>query len=175
MGRFRFCKREDPEDTTSGWRQAAPPGKESKHDAGWRDAQQAVSEVLECDHVAVLSGLGTSLCIPSADEKTSLFPTMGRLWAEAEDAVTSDHTADVLQRRGEKFFIEQRLQDAVRRHHELERLVGKWQVTDVAADQLDARSEPRARTGCCPSRVWTRDSAGPHIRSRWASRIIRLR
>lgn len=42
-------------------------------------AERALSEVLQCDQVLILTGLGTSLCIKRADS-TPLFPTMGVLW-----------------------------------------------------------------------------------------------
>ena len=46
-------------------------------------------------------------------------------------------------------LVEQRLQDAVGRHDERERAIGKRQMPDVAANQLHARLQPRALDTRC--------------------------
>lgn len=54
-------------------------------------AERSVADLLQCDHVVVLAGLGTSLCIKDpADEGKSLFPTMGVLWDAASTKVGQD-------------------------------------------------------------------------------------
>ena len=52
----------------------------------WRGGERALSELLQCDHVMVLAGLGTSLCIKTVGGEM-LFPTMAGLWAAAKAAV----------------------------------------------------------------------------------------
>ncbi|MCC7062100.1 MAG: SIR2 family protein [Planctomycetes bacterium] len=87
MGRFRFGDSSNADDTAAGWKQIAQPGPNTKDAGAWGEAQQAVADVLECDHVAVLTGLGTSLCINGPDGGF-LVPTMPALWAQTEAAVT---------------------------------------------------------------------------------------
>jgi hypothetical protein len=84
MRRYRLSS-ETESDDTSGW---TPIKVGSESDPGTEAAQRALAEVLECDHVVVLCGLGTSLCIRDpADPTKLLFPTMGVLWSKVSDKV----------------------------------------------------------------------------------------
>lgn len=54
-------------------------------------AERAVTELLQCDHVVVLAGLGTSLCIKDPNDNTkSLFPTMAALWDKVSERVGAE-------------------------------------------------------------------------------------
>ncbi len=50
------------------------------------EAKRALSDVLRCNNLVVLSGLGTSLCVPAYAEGGAKAPTMADLWNRAEAA-----------------------------------------------------------------------------------------
>jgi hypothetical protein len=55
------------------------------YDARVRDIQKSLTDILTAENLIVLTGLGTSLCIKSADGKR-LAPTMSDLWERIRDA-----------------------------------------------------------------------------------------
>ena len=52
----------------------------------WKLAERKLTELLQCDQLMCLTGLGTSLCVKKTDGKM-IFPTMGGLWALVKAAV----------------------------------------------------------------------------------------
>jgi hypothetical protein len=95
MGRFRVDEATAPA-AVEGWVSIADPTKvqgsevaASRREAAeaWGKAQARIAEILQCDHVLVLAGLGTSLCIKTPGGGT-LFPTMGDLWRRVRASVT---------------------------------------------------------------------------------------
>lgn len=90
MGRFRIDDSHNPECVT-GWTNASSlkldtasaPLEAKKASEAWTAATRTLSDLLQCDHVMVLTGLGTSLCIRNA-AGTTLFPTMSTLWSKAK-------------------------------------------------------------------------------------------
>ncbi len=93
MARFRIDDAVTPS-AVAGWSNINL-GQDGDASARERElAGRAFTDVLQCDHVLVLAGLGTSLCIEK-DTDSSLFPTMGRLWDLAEAAAGKDEFAKV--------------------------------------------------------------------------------
>ena len=94
MGRFRIDNSDAPtadgawKPISSAMLDPAAPGSDAKKQAieGWKDAERTLTELLQCDQLMALGGLGTSLCITKTDGKT-VFPTMSGLWAAAKMAV----------------------------------------------------------------------------------------
>ena len=94
MGRIRVDDTETPV-AVAGWTPVSstksdpattPSDSRKKAMEAWAGAERALAELLQCDHLMVLAGLGTSLCIKKVDGKT-LFPTMTGLWDAARAAV----------------------------------------------------------------------------------------
>jgi hypothetical protein len=91
-GRFRIDDTDTPT-AVVGWTTISsvkldPKASDSKKTAveAWTGCERTLSELLQCDHLMVLAGLGTSLCIKDGDGN-SLFPTMKDLWAKAKESV----------------------------------------------------------------------------------------
>jgi hypothetical protein len=58
-------------------------------------AERAVAELLQCDQVVVLAGLGISLCIKDPADGKSVFPTMRTLWGMVSEEVSADAFKEV--------------------------------------------------------------------------------
>ncbi len=90
MPRFRIDPNDLPPDI-KGWTpiSLASTGEPSGDDR--LAAERAITELLQCDQVIVLVGLGASLCIKDPkDAKRSLFPTMSSLWDQVSSKVGDD-------------------------------------------------------------------------------------
>lgn len=88
MPRFRIAATASPPNI-AGWHAVNPtPAADDPTKEARLNAERAVAEVLQCDQVLVLAGLGTSLCIKDPEDDTKpLFPTMGVLWDKVSSKV----------------------------------------------------------------------------------------
>ncbi|WP_051785828.1 hypothetical protein [Endozoicomonas numazuensis] len=67
--------------------------KDTIHDDSGKEALQKVkyflSETMKCEHLVVLTGLGTSLCVKGAED-AKLAPTMADLWRAVKSSGEED-------------------------------------------------------------------------------------
>lgn len=97
-----FSSRTDGE-----WIAPAPPqppggngaGVNLVEDLALAEAKRALSDILRCNNLVVLSGLGTSLCVPPAVDGGPRAPTMADLWRKAEAMQNMPMPPGVQQRR----------------------------------------------------------------------------
>lgn len=74
------------------WIAPAPPpppaengiGANNVEDPAHAEAKRALSDIIRCNNLVVLSGLGTSLCVAPAANGGARAPTMADLWSAAE-------------------------------------------------------------------------------------------
>jgi len=96
MARFRVDRTTTPT-PQSGWVAISQP---ESHDDGktdekqkatsfWKVCERAIGELLNCDQVMVLTGLGTSLGIKDTSGQ-STFPTMSNLWNFSKEKTKAD-------------------------------------------------------------------------------------
>lgn len=80
--------------TDGKWIAPAPPPQSGENegaatlleDRAIAEAKRALSDIVRCSNLIVLSGLGTSLCVPAAEVGGPKAPTMSDLWSAAESA-----------------------------------------------------------------------------------------
>lgn len=72
---------------------AVPADGPVPEDFALTEAKRALSDVLLCKNLVILSGLGTSLCVQPAGPGGALAPTMAALWARVEQRQNVDAAA----------------------------------------------------------------------------------